>query len=124
MVAMGGGPEAPLRNGAKSRDLLLAVLPWPEKAAEKSIVAIKEEFPNLDVHYIPETYSEKHEKRGKVSVPEGKSPSNNQQAPLLSMCVTCTTNRPFSFSSSHVYVFLFAGHVSYLEPQNSRNGPT
>ena len=81
MVAIGSGPEAPLRNGEKSRDLLLAVLPWPEKVAEKSIVAIKKEFPNLDLHYIPETYSEKQEKRGKVSVPEGNSPSNNQQAP-------------------------------------------
>jgi hypothetical protein len=77
MVAMGGGPEAPLRNSEKPRELLLAVLPWPEKVAEKSIAAIKEEFPNLDVHYIPETYSEKEENRGKVSVPEGKSPANH-----------------------------------------------
>jgi hypothetical protein len=80
MVAMGGGPEAPLQNRDKSRDFLLAVLPWPEKVAEKSIAAIKEEFPNLDVHYIPETYSEREENRGKVSVPEGKSRSNHQQA--------------------------------------------
>lgn len=71
MVAMGGGPEALHRDGERARDLLLAVLPWPEKAAEKSIAGIKEEFPNLEVHYIPEQYSERKEERGKVAVPEG-----------------------------------------------------
>ncbi|KAF2707762.1 hypothetical protein K504DRAFT_503986 [Pleomassaria siparia CBS 279.74] len=70
MVAMGGGPEAPLRQGETRRHLLLCVLPWPEKDAEKSIAAIKDEFPNLDVHYIPEPFFEKHEDRGKVAVPE------------------------------------------------------
>ncbi|KAH7123774.1 hypothetical protein B0J11DRAFT_321186 [Dendryphion nanum] len=66
MVAMGGGPEVPLRGGQKSHRLLLAVLPWPEEQAEGPIADIKKEFPDLEFHYI----QEKIEDRGKVEVPK------------------------------------------------------
>ena len=68
---MGGGPEAPVRDSQIRRELLLAVLPWPEEQAAKSIADIKREFPNLDVHYIHEKYDNKAE-RGKTEVPKGK----------------------------------------------------
>jgi len=68
MVAMGGGPEGPQREGGKPHDFLLCVLPWLEAEAEKSIAVIKQEFPNLEMHYI----HEKKEERGNVVVPKGK----------------------------------------------------
>ena len=71
MVAMGGGPEVPHREGEKSRELLLCVLPWPEKVPEKVIGEIKEEFPHLELHYIHEPHEKKPD-RGKTVVPEGK----------------------------------------------------
>lgn len=72
MVAMGGGPEYPAPDGASRRELLLAVLPWPESSSAKIVQEIKEEFPNLDIHYIAEPYAAKKEDRGKIEVPEGK----------------------------------------------------
>ncbi|KAF2013198.1 hypothetical protein BU24DRAFT_231980 [Aaosphaeria arxii CBS 175.79] len=71
MVAMGGGPETPQRStgdGEGSRDLLLAVLPWPESEPQHTIAKIKEDFPNLDVHYVQD-YLNKAD-RGKTNVPE------------------------------------------------------
>ena len=71
MVAMGGGPELPLRAGEQKRDLVLAVLPWPEESSAKIIAEIKEEFPDLDFHYIHEAYTALPKNRGKTAVPEG-----------------------------------------------------
>ncbi|KAF2253341.1 hypothetical protein BU26DRAFT_515709 [Trematosphaeria pertusa] len=64
---MGGGPEYPQR-GEHERELLLCVLPWPEKASEKVIGEIRDEFPNLEMHYIAQTYEDL--KTGKTEVPE------------------------------------------------------
>lgn len=71
MVAMGGGRELPLKEGEKSHQLLLAVLPWPESACGKVITEIKDEFPDLEFQYFHEQYSQNKEERGKLEVPEG-----------------------------------------------------
>lgn len=68
---MGGGPELPHQEGSKAGgELLLCVLPWPENHSYKVIGKIKDEFPNLEVHYIWEKYDDKKD-RGKIEVPEG-----------------------------------------------------
>jgi hypothetical protein len=56
----------PTTDGAKSRELLLCVLPWPQDQTGTGINDIQEEFPDLEIHYI-------YQKEGtKVDVPEGK----------------------------------------------------
>lgn len=87
---MGGGPEYPQR-GEHERELLLCVLPWPEKASEKVIGEIRDEFPNLEMHYIAQTYEDL--KTGKTEVPEGNTP-----CPLRAVSF-CTT-APFPLSRS------------------------
>ena len=76
MVAMGGGPEGPIREGERSqnRELLLAVLPWPQEKPQKIIKEIEAEFPNLDIHFVHEVYENRAD-RGKVEVPEGNDMS-------------------------------------------------
>ncbi|KAF2118476.1 hypothetical protein BDV96DRAFT_643721 [Lophiotrema nucula] len=71
MVAMGGGPEVPLREGGRSQshELLLAVLPWPQTKPQKIINEIEAEFPNLEIEFVYEVYENKAD-RGKVEVPE------------------------------------------------------
>lgn len=54
------------------RELLLAVLPWPQEENQKSIDAINKEFPNLEVHYIHEHHAKDETERGKTVIPEGK----------------------------------------------------
>jgi hypothetical protein len=74
MVAMGGGPELPLKGeGSKKSDLLLAVLPWPEDYSKKIIGEIKEEFPDLEFHYIQQKFTTERDDRSKADVPEGRS---------------------------------------------------
>lgn len=68
--------ENPAAEGGKSRELLLAVLPWPEADLEKEIKDIKEEFPEYDFHYISEKFTEKVAERGKLKVPEGNDKSS------------------------------------------------
>lgn len=85
MVAMGGGPEVPVPDSERRRELLLAVLPWPEEQATKSIADIKREFPNLDVHYIHEKYEDKAE-RGKIDVPKGKQCEGQRQHTTIRWC--------------------------------------
>jgi hypothetical protein len=72
MVAMGGGPEVPYRESESRRELLLAVLPWPQEETTHIVKEIEDEFPNLDVHYIHETYEKKAD-RANTKVPEGKT---------------------------------------------------
>ncbi|KAF2468192.1 uncharacterized protein BDR25DRAFT_265886 [Lindgomyces ingoldianus] len=67
MVAMGGGPEVPSRGDSK--ELLLCVLPWPQKSSEKMMNEIRDEFPNLDLQYVQEKY-EKRSDRGTMVLPE------------------------------------------------------
>jgi hypothetical protein len=71
MVAMGGGPEYPAPDGESRRELLLAVLPWPQSQSAKIIQEIKSEFPNFDFQYFEEPYAAQKKDRGKVEVPEG-----------------------------------------------------
>lgn len=70
MVAMGGGPDLPERNGAsKEKELVLCALPWPEEQATHGIKALKEAFDDVKVEY----YHSKFEngKAELVDVPEG-----------------------------------------------------
>jgi hypothetical protein len=70
MVAMGGGPDLPSRDGSKKKELVLCALPWPEEQAANGIKALKEAFEDVDVAY----YHSKYE-NGKpvlVDVPKGK----------------------------------------------------
>lgn len=60
-----------MTNTEKS-EFLLAVLPWPQKENQKSIDAIKAEFPNLEVHYIHEHHAKDEKQRGKTVIPEGE----------------------------------------------------
>ncbi|KAF2270633.1 hypothetical protein CC78DRAFT_528386 [Lojkania enalia] len=61
---MGGGPQE------TSLEVLLCVLPWPEKESQKTIAEIKEEFPGYEFHYIHEHQYENRSQRGKINVPE------------------------------------------------------
>jgi hypothetical protein len=71
MVAMGGGPDLPSRDGSsKKKELVLCALPWPEEQAAHGIKALKEAFEDVEVAY----YHSKFE-NGKpelVDVPKGR----------------------------------------------------
>lgn len=64
MVAMGGGAEIPQR-GRDDRELLLITSPQPEDELKHFLIDLKEEFPNLDTHYIQIGFD------GKAEVPKG-----------------------------------------------------
>lgn len=60
MPTMGGGPVAPPQT---SKDLVLAVLPWPKEQCAAGIAALEKEFDNLQVQHF---YS--HFDNGKITV--------------------------------------------------------
>jgi hypothetical protein len=69
MVAMGGGSELPLRG----RELVLAVLPWPQSELGNAVKEIEEEFPDVELHYIHEKRTQdRPDQKGNIDVPEGK----------------------------------------------------
>jgi hydroxymethylpyrimidine pyrophosphatase-like HAD family hydrolase len=49
---MGGGPDAPSKQCSGEQQLVLCTLPWPKENAAKSVDALKEEFPDLEVEYF------------------------------------------------------------------------
>jgi hypothetical protein len=65
---MGGG-EITKRRGV----VVLAVIPFPEDAAKNTIAEIKEEFPDLEYHYIFQKFEVKPNglPGGDVDVPAG-----------------------------------------------------
>lgn len=65
MVAMGGGVEIPQRGRGGDRELLLFTQPNEEKDISDIISEIKDEFPNLDVHF------EQVGVDGKADIPKG-----------------------------------------------------
>jgi hypothetical protein len=70
MVAMGGGPDIPARDGAsKEKQLVLCTLPWPEEQAAHGIQALKETFGDIEVEYHYSRFE--NGKLGSVDVPEG-----------------------------------------------------
>lgn len=56
-----------------AKDLLLAVLPWPEEEARDAVKEIEKEFPELEVQYFFERHAENEKERGKFQVPKGRS---------------------------------------------------
>jgi hypothetical protein len=68
MVAMGGGPDLPSRDGSKKKDVVLCALPWPEEQAANGIKALKEAFEDVEVAYS----KFENGKSELVDVPEGK----------------------------------------------------
>lgn len=78
MVAMGGGPDIPVRDGmSKEKELVLCTLPWPEDQASVGIQELKEAFGNVEVTY----YYTKHAngKMEPLDVPEGTLERETQQ---------------------------------------------
>lgn len=49
---MGGGPEIPQRGSRGERELLLITHPQKEEELAPILDQIKEEFPNLDTHFV------------------------------------------------------------------------
>lgn len=66
---MGGGEITKRGSGL----VLLAVIPFPEDAAKQTIAEIKEEFPDLEYHYIFQKNQPKKNNPpgGDVNVPAG-----------------------------------------------------
>jgi hypothetical protein len=70
MVAMGGGPDLPSRDGSKKKEVVLCALPWPEEQAANGIKALKEAFEDVEVTYYHSKFENGKSKL--VDVPEGK----------------------------------------------------
>lgn len=70
MVAMGGGPNIPVRGSAsKEKELVLCTLPWPEDQASAGIKELKEAFGDVEVKYYHTKYA--NGKMEPVDVSEG-----------------------------------------------------
>ncbi|KAH7087088.1 hypothetical protein FB567DRAFT_59164 [Paraphoma chrysanthemicola] len=67
MVAMGGGPEVPLKESGK-KELILCTLPWPEEQVQKGIEGLKEEFKDVEVKYFHSVFD--NGKSEPLQVPE------------------------------------------------------
>ncbi|KAF2750647.1 hypothetical protein M011DRAFT_178166 [Sporormia fimetaria CBS 119925] len=63
------GNETPT-NGTSDRQLLLAVLPWPEEDTKPLVKGLEDEFPELEVKYIYEELAKKWDKQGQLQIPE------------------------------------------------------
>ena len=71
MVAMGGGPDIPSRDGAsKEKVLVLCTLPWPEEIAAHGIQALKEAFNDVELRYFHSKFE--NGKMEPLDVPEGE----------------------------------------------------
>lgn len=66
---MGGGEITKRGKGL----VLLAVVPIPEEAAQETIAEIKDEFPDLEFHFVYQKYvvNQNGAPGGEVDIPEG-----------------------------------------------------
>lgn len=97
MVAMGGGPDIPVRDSAsKEKELVLCTLPWPEEQASAGIQALKEAFGNVEVKYYHTKYA--NGKMEPVDVPEGTLEKEfNSNLPDISCWCKRFSTMPFLF---------------------------